>query len=328
MHEADGGETTDEEDFSPAKKLLVIDSAEASDEAIVEENVKAKESASPTKRATPARKNTSGEKKTKQSPPGDARRPKLGTFELDPRRTVLIVDGTGVLQKNTLYPAQIQTPQEKQFWTKLRRVYNARKASPRTSIHMAAEEDSDVDIASMIFNPMDSDMFSPSGSLVPGSILGPPEAFVPFTSVDATGAVTEDASMVSASDDEEMFDPISPFVDFSAISSDDDEEDDTSDTAPSARRRSLPTASTPFTQGTPSRHGSFGSDDGGDDLWSHLRRSRGLVHSFRDNQQRARTLASRASHPAARASAAEHNAILTGRRKAGNTPITPLSTLR
>ncbi|KAL1311425.1 hypothetical protein AAFC00_001586 [Neodothiora populina] len=62
----------------------------------------------------------------------------------------------------------------------------------------------------------------------------------------------------------------------------------------------------------------------GFDLLAHLDRQRGVVGSFRRNQQIAKHVGSLPSHPALRASASESNAMQSGRRAAANTPITPL----
>ena len=51
--------------------------------------------------------------------------------------------------------------------------------------------------------------------------------------------------------------------------------------------------------------------------------SRGVVGSFRLNQDRAKQESSLPLDPASRASTSEQNALQTGRRGAGNTPITP-----
>jgi hypothetical protein len=56
---------------------------------------------------------------------------------------------------------------------------------------------------------------------------------------------------------------------------------------------------------------------------NHLDRHRGLVGSFRHNQNFAKHVSSLASHPAKRASTHEANALQKGRRAAANTPMTP-----
>lgn len=262
----------------------------------------------------------------KSSPPAVHHTPKFGTFELDPRRNVLIVSGAGVTQKNKLYPAKIQTPQEKRFWQKLRESYKNSTASPRTSVQMGIEDDSDYEIEQSIFSP--GGPFSPSGTLMPDDVMGPAEAFHPFTSVDSSGIVTEDASMASFSEDDDAMDILSPYINFDAHGDDEDNSADTSDAVDSTvrqRSNTLPTyaSSAPGTPSTPtlSRRDTLGSDFSG---VAHLSRTPALVSSFRLNQEYAKEAASYALDPAARFSRSEMNAMQIGRRKAANTPITPM----
>lgn len=58
-------------------------------------------------------------------------------------------------------------------------------------------------------------------------------------------------------------------------------------------------------------------------LLDHFDQCRGVVGSFRRNQNQARHFSSLASHPAKRASAHEYNALQKGKRGAANTPMTP-----
>ncbi|KAK5680595.1 hypothetical protein LTS10_007528 [Elasticomyces elasticus] len=60
-----------------------------------------------------------------------------------------------------------------------------------------------------------------------------------------------------------------------------------------------------------------------DSLLDHLDQHRGLVGSFRRNQNFAKQVSSLASHPVKRASTLESNALQKGRRAAANIPITP-----
>ncbi|KAK1020800.1 hypothetical protein LTR33_018720, partial [Friedmanniomyces endolithicus] len=60
-----------------------------------------------------------------------------------------------------------------------------------------------------------------------------------------------------------------------------------------------------------------------DSLLNHLDQQRGLVGSFRRNQNFAKQVSSLASHPVKRASTLESNALQKGRRAAANIPITP-----
>ncbi|PSK58747.1 hypothetical protein B9Z65_6762 [Elsinoe australis] len=319
-YDSDDGETTDEETCEPIKRPSPP----------VTQSTTSSETPSASTARTPDSKGkgrmTRAKAAKKSSPPAVHHTPKFGTFELDPRRNVLIVSGAGVTQKNKLYPAKIQTPQEKRFWQKLRESYKNSTASPRTSVQMGIEDDSDYEIEQSIFSP--GGPFSPSGTLMPDDVMGPAEAFHPFTSVDSSGIVTEDASMVSFSEDDDAMDILSPYINFDAHGDDGDNSADTSDAVDSTvrqRSNTLPTyaSSAPGTPSTPtlSRRDTLGSDFSG---VAHLSRTPALVSSFRLNQEYAKEAASYALDPAARFSRSEMNAMQIGRRKAANTPITPM----
>lgn len=261
------------------------------------------------------------------------RMPKAGTFELDPRRPVLLVDGTGEAQRNMLYPARIQTPDEKKFWKQMRRSNQSRVSSPRTTIQMSPGDESDEGIDSPFLTPIAP--FSASGVLRSDQVVGPSEAFVPWTSVDVSGSVTENNSILSFSDNENDMDVDNPFINFEAFCDDlaDDSADtsETVDATPRIKLASLPALntgeSTPTTPISLNRRDTLCSSvggSGGDDLLSHLSRNKSLVNSFRMNQHYVKQLASKPANPSARATLSEMNAIKAGRRKAGNTPITPL----
>ncbi|PNS13782.1 hypothetical protein CAC42_3275 [Sphaceloma murrayae] len=321
-YDSDDGDTTDEETCEPIMRRpspSVAPSATPS------------ESPSVSKPKTPVSKGktrvTRSNAAKKATAPAVHHTPKFGTFELDPRRNVLIVSGAGVTQKNKLYPAKIQTPQEKRMWQKLRESFKNSTASPRTSVQMGIEDDSDYEEDQSIFSP--SGPFSPTGTLLPDDVIGPAEAFLPFTSVDSSGLITEDASMQSYSEDEDVMDLLTPYINFDGHEDDEDNSADTSDaleTNTRQRSNTLPSfaSSAPGTPTTPSfsRHDTLGSDFGGG--VAHLSRTPALVSSFRLNQEYAKEVASYASDPAARFSRSELNAMQAGRRKAANTPITPM----
>lgn len=67
----------------------------------------------------------------------------------------------------------------------------------------------------------------------------------------------------------------------------------------------------------------LGMENSSPGLLNHFELNRGLVGSFRRNQQHTKHFSSLASHPAKRASAHEYNALQKGRRGAANTPMTP-----
>ncbi|KAF2225584.1 hypothetical protein BDZ85DRAFT_257735 [Elsinoe ampelina] len=315
-YDTDEGETTDEEECQPIKRPTPPPAERPTSSNSTADPKAAKKHATRSKTAK------------KASPPAVHHAPKFGTFELDPRRNVLIVSGAGVTQKNKLYPAKIQTPHEKRFWHKLRESYKNSTASPRTSVQMGIEDDSDYEMDQSMFSP--SGPFSPAGTLMTDEVIGPVEAFTPFTSIDASGTITEDNSMRSFSEEEEDgMDLLSPYINFDAH--DDDEEDNSGDTSDAAvlggrqRSNTVPNfaSSAPGTPATPS----FSRQDTGNSDFSgvgHLSRTPALVSSFRLNQEYAKELASYASDPSARFSRSEMNAMQAGRRKAANTPITPM----
>ena len=249
--------------------------------------------------------------------------PTAGTFMLDPRRPVLLVDGAGSTQRNTFYPAKIQTPADKRFWQRMRDIYRSRTTSPRTSVQLTPSDDGDFD--PMSFQGAPDVLFDMFGALRGDQIVGPPEAFMPFTNIEASGSISLDnmpSSMSVDDDDEEEEDEdqddddILALVNFDSESSDEEMQagSDATDTPSETPVRF------PHISGKPSKK--EGSQ--GDDLLAHLDRNRGLVGSFRRNQHFAKQIGSMASHPTARASTSELNAIQAGRKSAGNTPITPL----
>lgn len=140
--------------------------------------------------------------------PSSTREPPSGTFDLDPARPVLLVEGAGHAQRNTIYPPdKMQTPDEKKHWQRLHHIYANRMTFPRTSVQMTPDAEIVLDYGS-------GSPFDVGGMLRPGDVMGPPEAFVPFTSVDASGIVIEDQSMASDTEDGvDDMDIISPFID-------------------------------------------------------------------------------------------------------------------
>lgn len=187
------------------------------------------------------------------------------------------------------------------------------------SMQMTPTEDSDSNAPSRHMSIDSSNLidgfFDESGRLLADQVIGPMEAFLPFMDVNASGIMQDDSfpnayqAMPGA---EEEQDPISSFVDFGEDS--DEDMPDESDNLMS------PITSQLFSN----MNDQASSKSNGFDLLAHLDRRRGMVGSFRRNQQIAKHVGSLPSHPALRASASESNAMQTGRRAAANTPITPL----
>lgn len=255
--------------------------------------------------------------------------PKRGVFILDPYKPILTVDcEKGKPDKIRIWPASRPTGQDKAFWKSYYVIESentsraaSRNSSPRMSIQMTPTEDSDSNMPSRTMSIDSSNMidgvFDEQGKLIADQVLGPMEAFLPFMDVNTSGMMMEDDSLQTSlqaeSGADEEQDPLASFVDFG----EDDEDEDMADEADNLMS---PTGSQSF----PHLSTQASSNSGGFDLLAHLDRRRGVVGSFRRNQQIAKHVGSLPSHPALRASASESNAMQSGRRAAANTPITPL----
>jgi len=255
--------------------------------------------------------------------------PQRGRFVLDAYKPIVTVDcETGKPDKIRIWPARKPNEQQKQFWKNAwaqgEIAYPSRAASrntsPRVSVQMTPTDYSDSNLPSRqtsidSANMMDA-FFDEGGRLRVDQIVGPAEAFMPQVHLNAYGfqddMFQDRFQAVSGAEDEDELDPMASFVDFG-----DDEDDDMPD---ESDQLVSPSGSQSFPQvtATPS------SRSAGFDLLAHLDAHRGVVGSFRRNQQIAKHVGSLPSHPALRASASETNAMQTGRRAAANTPITPL----
>lgn len=235
---------------------------------------------------------------------------------MDPTRAVLTIEGAGKNQKHQFWPAKIQSDADRQFWNRLNSLATSRTTSrttsPRMSIQLTPTEEGESILGRHLSIDSSNAFFDESGALLADQVIGPAEAFLPFTSVSAGGIITfDDAEQAIAGDDEDEQDPLS-FLDFGSDDDEDEEMPDESDALVS------PSTSSTFP------HLSSATKSPGFDLLAHLDAHRGVVGSFRRNQQFARHVGSLPSHPAMRASTSESNAMQTGRRAAANTPITPM----
>ncbi|KAI5237479.1 hypothetical protein E4T43_08078 [Aureobasidium subglaciale] len=297
-YESDDGDTTDEEPMPPPpKRASSAPTSPSSNMATPRPSNTAS-----TRIRLPLRKN-----KNKRTPT----QPKMGTFIIDPHRPVLTIDGVGVAQKSTLWPAKIQSAADKQLWERMHMLSNtnsratSRTTSPRQSVQLTPSGESD----GMSIGE-ENDFFDSFGALRTDQVIGPPEAFTPFVDVTASGAVIHDDDAATAGAEVDQ-DPMC-FLNFD----DDDEDEDMPDDDDHIASPTTQSFSSQVTNTTPSQPGGF-------DLLAHLDRH-GVVGSFRRNQHFAKHVGSLPSHPALRASLSETNAMQTGRRAAANTPITPL----
>lgn len=240
------------------------------------------------------------------------KQPKRGVFIMDPTRAVLTIEGAGKNQKHQFWPAKVQSDADRQFWHHLNSLATSRDGSPRMSVQLTPTEEGENTPGRHLSIDSSNAFFDGSGALLADQILGPAEAFLPFTSVSAGGVITfDDAEQATAGEDEDEQDPLS-FLDFGSDDDEDEEMPDESDALVS------PSTTSSFPHINPA------TKSAGFDLLAHLDAHRGVVGSFRRNQQFARHVGSLPSHPAMRASTSESNAMQTGRRAAANTPITPL----
>ncbi|KAG9654794.1 hypothetical protein KCU64_g6971, partial [Aureobasidium melanogenum] len=298
-YESDDGDTTDEEPMPPPPKRASTAPTSPSSNLATPRPA----TASSTRIRLPLRKN-----KNKRTPT----QPKMGTFIIDPHRPVLTIDGVGVSQKSTLWPAKIQSAAEKQLWERMHMLSNtnsratSRTTSPRQSVQLTPSGESDA-----MSIGEENDFFDSFGALRTDQVIGPPEAFTPFVDVTASGAVIHDHDAAIPGAEEEQ-DPMC-FLNFD---DDDDEDQDMPDESDHVASPTTQSFSSQVTNTTSSQPGGF-------DLLAHLDRH-GVVGSFRRNQHFAKHVGSLPSHPALRASLSETNAMQTGRRAAANTPITPL----
>lgn len=271
--------------------------------------------------ATPASRSKTKQPLRPSTHSQSGRLPVAGTFILDPKRPVLLVDGSGSKQRNMIFPARIQSATDRQYWRRIHELCESRRSSPRTSVQLTPNLDIDVDESmTSAVEPSTNIMpfFDSLGALQTDQVVGPPEAFMPFTSIDAIGSVTADNDSMMQSDSEDDDVTFLDLVNLDGEStSEREEEGDEMHSESDAVPTPTTTASTPAWSTSPQPQKQ-------NDLLSHLDRNRGLVGSFRRNQHFAKHLGSLASHPSLRASTLEMNAMQSGRRAAANTPITPL----
>jgi hypothetical protein len=308
---ADQGETTDEEVLPPRtvnrpQSLLRLNSATQS-----------RSSIAPRGSITPNRRSM-----VTPSPAARRRGPSLASWVVDPTKPIAVVDCTG--KTMLIYPAprSVRANTPKDFINSLN---SSTTVSPRTSF--LGFEDSENDHSepssqdqgtTMLRNTpnvmMGGLLHGAPGmeSILSGQVLGPPEAFYPFTSIDANGMIMDDDDDIDDEDDDDEDDPedmlnIQDFIDFGDDSSDDDQQmaDDSDSTVlPNAGPDSSPLTKIMLGKSSSSQH-----------LLDHL--DRGVVSSFRRNQQ----AHLRRPHPSAMLKSPY--GIKGGRQFAASSPFNP-----
>ncbi|KAF2145015.1 uncharacterized protein K452DRAFT_305959 [Aplosporella prunicola CBS 121167] len=237
--------------------------------------------------------------------------PVRGFFTLDPKRPIAFVDSTGT--RMVLLPAR--TPdKENPLWPGSTASSTANN-SPRSSFQMLNGEESDFSDGTNR-NLVDIMLSGVSGAFGGNNFpIGPPEAFFPFVDVQLDGTIVADDEYDEDEMDEgENLLDVHDFIDFGEGET--DEGDDETD-VPTAGN-SPTTVNAGHTPARPS--GLSAAQEMSRNMLQHF--DRGVVTSFRRNQNRYRDVARLPDDPAMRASAsrpvrtgASADAIITPMRK-------------
>jgi hypothetical protein len=220
--------------------------------------------------------------------------PKEGTFVCDPTKATVVSDSTG--RKTVLYMPTQPPAKNKAFWDRAKSAAASRNTSPRGSMSIELpNRHGKEDQKPRPFTAQStlSTMFDGNFDFMRHNDISPPPPVRvrPQSSyTQAPSAFTTPAPTEIGSDADEDYPDFGMLIDLDQDSDEENEE-------------SWSNAVTSPTEPT------------------FL--SRGMVGSFRLNQHRAKQESSLASHPDSRASTSEMNALQTGRRGAGNAPITP-----
>lgn len=252
----------------------------------------------------------------------------MGTFDINPKKALALIDNTG--KHLLLFPAS-EPNAESRFFTESSNSSVAN--SPRASLAQLHGDESDFsDIGSTPYaNPMDV-MFGgifgadPNDNcLLRGQVIGPPEAFYPFKSFDVNGNPIGDDDDFDEFYEDEDDDPeaninLEAFFDFGNEGSDSFDETAAEETdVPET-----PAASTMANFGsTPARPANSPAERARhltETMLQHFDRGRGVVTSFRSNQNNYRELSRMHPHPDLRGSASR--AVRSGR--SAETLISPL----
>ena len=249
------------------------------------------------------------------TPRGSSKAPKAGKFALDPTRATITTDSGG--KKIKLQPPATPLEKDKAFWDRAKTANSSRDGSPGNSCltRPAPNPDNMPDrpftTASTLGGMFQGNLEFLRNHDVAGIIDDSAADDVPPTFVHMQTSFTSTTTMADSDTDLPEDINMQEFIDIS--DSDSDTEEQQSDAfSPAADSTWF---DGPMDIGTPGRRGS--------DLMGHFDQYRGLVGSFRYNQNQARHVSSLAAHPAQRASTHEYNALQKGRRGAANTPMTP-----
>ena len=254
------------------------------------------------------------------------RGPSMGSWIADPTKPIAVIDSSG--KHMVIIPAQRPLQPEKRFSHIPSSGSSTANNSPRNSfVGLAnAVDDSENDRSDYSNQEFVGPMLGSGANLMipgllhgaPGSehilggqVLGPPEAFYPFTSIEADGNIVQEEDEDDDDDDEDLWN-VNDFIDFGDGSSDSEKEGSDTEVlaSPATSMVAIP-GSTPIRPDN-----SHLTSTTAVDLLEHL--DRGVVTAFRRNQNRHQTYLRRPLGTSGRA-------VITGSRGLGiNTPISPM----
>ena len=268
-------------------------------------------------------------------PPSRRFGPSLCSWVADPSKPIAVIDSTG--KRMLIIPAKKSVdPSVDSFGFASSSASTTANTSPQTPF-ARLHEDSDnersdssgqgVPIAGSGANLMMGGLLrgAPGTEFIRGGhVLGPPEAFYPFTSISADG-ILEDYDD-DGEDDENLWD-VNDLIDFGDGSSSSDGDDGPGSLFPISAASSPPaTIGSPIERSPAQQQDLAKADIAASRMLKHL--DRGVVTAFKRDQHRHKFLIDRYQnrllYPIPTLTAFERNAIKGGRLAAANAPISPI----
>ncbi|KAK4553591.1 hypothetical protein LTR86_009387 [Recurvomyces mirabilis] len=266
----------------------------------------------PAKRAVGVSARSTGSPATPRT--GGGKGPRIGKFVIDKTKAVMSADPTGKFM--TVRPPSRPSEQDKDFWKRHQNATaaNSRASTPRSGMqHRRTSSKHDAPLRPFTAQSTLGTMFNGNLDILQNNST--PDIRSDFTTAFIPRPQSSYAGTLHASSDEEEEEDVdmSEFIDLDEYGSDSDNEEPQSASSIMSPQLDLTSSMS-----------NLDTRRSENNLLDHLDQSRGLVGSFRRNQNFTKHVSSLASHPAKRASTMETNALLKGRRSAANIPITPL----
>lgn len=296
----DGGDTTDEETAEEQKAKLQERRAAVA-------KLKG-EPVTPTPNRAVSR-TASTPSASRPTTPKTGRGPQMGTFAKDPTRATITNDS--VAKRTKIEPPTNPPEKDRAFWENAKRA-NLKAAGSRRGSGMSASSPGTDSMPDRPFTAQCTlgTMFNGNLDLLRNNDVTDRMPTIPPPTLGTQQLSFSAATATEDSEDDYADVNMQDFLDLS--------ESDSENERPASSHVESPSESEMY--GSSQNMGMANSSPG---LLNHFELNRGLVGSFRRNQQHTKHFSSLASHPAKRASAHEYNALQKGRRGAANTPMTP-----